>query len=173
MKFKIETAKLNQILAKVSKGVGNGKLLPVTQYLRVVLKDRTLSITATNLNNYITGKVFNVSGDNGELLVEADKLIRLANKTTVEFMEFIAEDKTINVKGNGKYKIPYIDGDFPKYEFDDTISGNTISNLVLQEMFKVNKSAIAITMEMPCLTGYNVGKMCITTDGIRMCLNNT
>lgn len=171
MLFKIETEKLKKILTKVSKGVGNGKVLPVTQYLKVELLNRVLSITATDLNLFITVKTDNISGTNGVILVQADKLIKLVEKTTVPEMEFEATDGSINVHGNGKYKIPYIEGEFPTFTFDKNVDKVEISNAKLQEMFKVNKSAVAITQELPCLTGYNVGEKCITTDGVKMCIN--
>jgi len=173
LKFEIQTAKLNTMLSKVAKGVGNSKILPSTEYLKINLDKGELKITSTNCVNFITCISRGVAGTAGEIIVKADALIKLVAKTTKEIMTFVATETHVEVKGNGKYKIPLLEtNDFPVYEFDVAVPGVQIDVKALKAAFAINKSAIATEMLMPCLTGYNVGDNCITTDGVKMCINN-
>lgn len=173
MKFTINTAKVNAILSAVAKGVGKKYTLPITEYLQIKLEDNTLSITATDLTNFITYVDAEVEGEDGEAIVKADTLIKLVSKTTKDKMTFNLKEGHLEVKGNGTYKIELLEeGEFPTYEFDAEADTSEIETSVLKRMFHTNKSAIADELLMPCLTGYNVGAMAITTDGIKMCIND-
>lgn len=173
MKFTINTAKVNAILSAVAKGVGKKYTLPITEYLQIKLTDGILQVTATDMTNFITYVDNEVEGENGEAIVKADTLIKLVSKTTKEKMTFTVKDGHLEVKGNGNYKIELLEeGEFPTYDFNEDAEKFDIEVSILKRMFQVNKSAIATELIMPCLTGYNVGAMSITTDGIKMCIND-
>lgn len=174
MKFTINTVKLNTMLSKASKGVGNSKIMPITEYVEILLQDGKLFITATDLANFITVTA-TIDGDyeDGRAVVKADVLAKLVAKTTVPAMTFKFNEKEGKVKGNGTYTLALFDGEeFPDYEFVcHEAEKVTMDTSTLKKIFLVNKSAIATEMFMPCLTGYNVGEKAITTDGIKMCIN--
>jgi len=177
MKFIIPTVKLNAMLSKVSKGVGNSKIMPITEYVEMILDEEgELFITATDLANFITVKA-KLDGDQepGKAVVKADVLSKLVAKTTVPKMTFKFNDKEGKVKGNGTYTLALFDGEeFPDYEFLGVEADKvTMDTSTLKKIFVVNKSAIANEVFMPCLTGYNVGTKAITTDGIKMCINSS
>jgi DNA polymerase III sliding clamp (beta) subunit (PCNA family) len=173
MKFTINTAKVNAILSAVAKGVGKKYTLPITEYLQIKLEQGMLQVTATDLTNFITYVDREVEGEEGEAIVKADTLIKLVSKTTKDKMTFTLKDGHLEVKGNGSYKIELLEeGEFPEYDFNDDAEENEIETATLKKMFGTNKSAIASELIMPCLTGYNVGAMAITTDGIKMCIND-
>ena len=176
MKFKINTAKLHAMLSKVQRGVGNSKILPITEYLELNLSYGELSITATDLANFITVIAKDMEGEDGSVVVRAEVLIKLVAKTTVPEMTFTSSDKSVQVTGNGKYNIPLFEtNEFPDYEFDAHEEGYIkveVATSLLQKLFAVNRSAIATEMLMPCLTGYNIGTKSVTTDGIKMCIND-
>lgn len=171
MKLEIKTATLSDMLGKAQKGVGNNKLLPITSFLHLQEKDRTLTITATDINNYINVIEKNVVGEDGEVIVPADQFMKLVSRTTVETIKMELKEDHLAVKGNGNYKIPVLNEEYPEYEFDDSVEGKVISTAQLKNIFTVNKASLATDMTMPCLTGFNLGDKAITTDGVKMCIN--
>lgn len=170
MKFKIETFKLNDILNIVEKGVGNSKIIPITEYLHFQIEEGKLRVTATDSTNYISYVAEGIEGDAGEVVIHAASLIKLASKTTKKEMQFELKDDHIKVKGNGTYKIPILEEDFPAYEFNST-EGTKVEVDTLKKAFAVNEQSISKEMFTPVLTGYNIGDKVITTDGIKMCIN--
>lgn len=173
MKFKIDTSKMSYILSKVAKGVGKKYTLPITECLLIQLEDGTLIVQSTNGVNFVSVYSAEIEGEGGSCVVKADQLIKLVEKTTKQELSFKLEESYLEVKGNGSYKLPVINEEFPSYEFDESVDYIEVNVDVLKRVFKVNESAIAKELIMPCLTGYNVGDSVITTDGIKMCINGT
>lgn len=173
MKFTIETTKLNHVLNKVAKGLGKSQMLPVTNYFQFIIEDGDLTVTATDNVNFVSYLLANVNGEDGEVIIKADPLMKLVAKTTAKEMEFDFDDYILEVKGNGKYKIPVYDNDdFPTYDIPSDIEPTELDLFDIKEMLNTNKSAIAVDDTLPCLMGYNVGgDYNITTDGIKMCIN--
>lgn len=169
MKFKTPTAKLKTMLGKVGKGLGS-KMFPVTEHLLIELLEGTLYLTATNKIDWITVQEEGVEGEEGRAIVKADKLISLVSKTTKDEMTFTLKDTYLEVKGNGSYKIPLLEGteEFPEWEFEKE-EGEPVVVYVepLKQMFTTNKSAIGPS------GGYYVANKAITVDGVRMCVNES
>ncbi len=174
MKFTMNTAKMNSILGRLSKGVGSSKILPITEYLKLELVDGDLHMTATDSANFIQHIEPNVAGEEGLAIVKADKFIKLISKTTKSQIDVELKDTHLEVKGNGTYKVELFDTtEYPTYEFDENVKGVNVKTALLKKAFAVNKAAIAVEMLMPCLTGYNLGSDVVTTDGVKMCVNDT
>lgn len=173
MKFTIVTAKMNSILSKVQKGVGNNKIQPITEYLKINLTAGTLTVTATSMVNFITYIEREVEGEDGEAIVKADQLIKLVAKTTKPNLSFNLKETHLEVKGNGTYKIPLFEtNEFPSYTFNRSeVPSYEVETAALKKAFAVNSASLADDMLLPCLTGYNVGSQMISTDGIKMCIN--
>jgi DNA polymerase-3 subunit beta len=173
MQFKIPTPKMSYILSKVAKGVGKKYTLPITDYILITLNEGVLSIRATDGTNFLTVIEKDVAGEDGQAIVKADTLIKLVDKTTKQELSFSLKDSYLEVKGNGVYKVPIITEEYPSYEFDVNAPTTELSAEKLKWVFSVNKSAIAKDLVIPFFTGFNIGDTCITTDGIKMCINNT
>lgn len=171
MKFKIKTPELVAILSIVEKGVGNSKIMPITEYLHFQLEEGTLYVTATDLTNFITYTANDIEGEDGEVVIHASSIIKLAEKTTKEEMTFEVIDNHVQVKGNGTYKIGLLDEQYPDYEFSVTNSVE-IDIDKLKKALTINEQSISKEMLTPVLSGYNVGGKLITTDGIKMCIND-
>jgi DNA polymerase III subunit beta len=172
MKFKMNTAKMNSILARLAKGVGSSKILPITEYLKLELKDGVLTMVATDSSNFIEYSESGIEGEDGIAIVKADKLIKLVSKTTKQEVSFELKSDHLEVKGNGTYKVELFEtNEYPTYEFNENAPMVTVKTEVLKKVFSVNEAAIATDMLMPCLTGYNIGDNAVTTDGVKMCFN--
>lgn len=174
MNFKIGTAKMNSILSKAAKGVGDNKILPITSYLEIELvQGGTLLVTATNGVNFITCLEPEVEGDPGKVIVKADLITKLVSRTTTPVMEFALKGDYLEVRGNGVYKLPLFEtNEYPTYEFNHDAPAIEVDTAALKNLFRVGSAAIAKEMLMPCLTGYNIGRNTITTDAVKMCINN-
>ena len=173
MEFKIDTARLVAMLDDVEKGVGNSKIIPITEYLQFKLEGERLSITSTDSTNFITREASGISGEDGELIIHADSIIRLAERTTVKEMLFADKGDHVKVTGNGVYKVGKMDEEYPSYEFDESSEKFEVDVDALKETFRVNEPSVAKDMLTPVLSGYRVGDMTITTDGIKMAINKT
>lgn len=174
IKFKVKTKELTSALNTVEKGVGNSKIIPITEYLHFILKDGKLTISATDLNNFISYTLDEVEGDDLNIIIHATSIIKLAGRTTKEYMEFKIKDDYVEVKGNGTYKIELmIDEEFPEYDFELEKNPTKIEDITaFKRILKVNEQSISKEMITPVLSGYNVGEKVITTDGIKMCITD-
>lgn len=173
MKFKVKTKDLSTLLKVVQKGVGDSKIMPITEYLHFMLNEGKLKVTATDLNNFISYEMDEVVGDDGELIIHASSIIQLAGRTTKENMEFEVKEDHVQVKGNGTYKIELVqDEEFPTYEFEKEENPTVIDSTEFKRILKVNEQSISKEMLTPVLSGYNVGEKVITTDGIKMCITD-
>lgn len=173
MTLSIGTAKLNSLLGRVQKGVGNNKILPVTEYLLIEVDGPEISITATNFVNFITVREKVENKETWYAIVKADTLIKLASKTTKPELKLTLKEDFLEIKGNGTYKLELFTEDFPVYQFNVEARAHEIETSILKRVFVVNRASIAAEMIMPCLTGYNMGETVVTTDGIKMCINKT
>lgn len=171
MGFKIKTAKLKEMLTHVSKGVGNNKVLPITSFIELKLEENELYITATDMNNYITVMEDGIEGEDMVAVLPAEQFIKLVNKTTTDEITISVDGATLYVKGNGKYKIAVLEEEYPDWEFTGDAEVVELSVTDLKGVININKASLAVTMDMPCLTGYNLGERAITTDGVKMCIN--
>lgn len=174
MKFTMTTAKMNSILTRIGKGVGASKILPITEYIKIELIEGNLTMVATDSVNFIEYFEKGVEGEDGIAIVQASKLIKLVSKTTKPNISFELKDTFLEVKGNGVYKVELFEtNEYPTYEFNTELKGTAVKSVTLKKVFAINKSAIATEMLMPCFTAYNLGDTAITTDGVKMCYNET
>lgn len=174
--MEILTQKLRELAEKVSPGVGNVKMLPATSYLKIYGENGKLSLTATDGVNFLT--VSGAISSNevfGPVVVRADSLLKLPAKTTKEVMKLNVKAEHMDVIGNGTYKVPIISVDeFPTISFVSVADLSDSANPdLIKRMFAVNKSAIAVDMSYPFLTGYYVKDGVVTTDRNRMCINKS
>jgi DNA polymerase III sliding clamp (beta) subunit (PCNA family) len=131
-------------------------------------------LTATDGVNFLTVSTLIAEEEVfGPIVVQADSFIKLPGKTTKQSMKLTVLPDSLEVIGNGKYRVPIINPeDFPKVSFESARTlVNDVSSDVMKKMFSPNKTAVATDMTYPMLTGYLVNKGVVTTDKIRMVLN--
>lgn len=166
--MKIQTSKLQELLAKSIKGVGNNKLFIATQYITIKCNEEGITLLSTDGNNYLY-ITENMQCEEFTTTVKADTFCGLINKMTCDEIEMTMADDVLNVKGNGKYQIgtlneagvteifnPFIDIDFK-----DT---KEIDNKEFKQNLNIGKPSLALSLEQPCYTGYYIGDKMVTTD---------
>lgn len=176
MKAIFKKDELKNILDVVKKGMGNGVILPITEYIEFLFVDDVLFVTSTNLTTWVTYKVeFEVDFDTGEdgvgIIIDGNKITQLVEKTSVPEIEFTIHDDFVEVKGNGEYKIPKLNEEFPNYNFEPKET-HELDIGELKNAIELNKAAVAKDMIMPCLSGFHISDKVVTTDSIKMTIND-
>jgi len=171
MKLTLSTTKLQEMMSKSIKGVSNNKLMPLTSLLSIELKDGVLTLSTTDMTNYLFVKETGVNADDFQVTVSADLFAKLIANTTSQDITLTVEDTYLEVKGNGTYKIDIIldeDGSVVKFpKSADTIIDNEIGTLKLSTVKTILNSlkpALAVAMNTPCYTNYFVGNNVVATD---------
>ena len=172
MKLTISTEKLKDMVMRVSKGVGNNKLIPLTSLMCIEVKDSILTFITTDATNYlyITDEI---DADDFYVVVDANTFSKLVSKMTCEYVSIEVKSRVLNVIGNGTYKIELpLDEDgqpikYPnpsEYLILDSMKEITLNRSTVQVILDTIKPALAVTLEEPCYTGYYVGKQVVATD---------
>lgn len=115
MKAVLNRSELNQLLNKSFLGVGNNKLIPVTSYIGIEIKDGKFILRSFDGLNYLelisNDAIVNSESDGEEICVLADTLKNLIDKSTTDTITFEVKEKALKIISNGEYfiDIPYED----------------------------------------------------------------
>lgn len=175
MNFKVATLRFQDLVSKAVKGASNNKMIPLTSLMSIKLESGKLSLTTTDATNYVTVIQDKVSGDDFEIVVQADLFNKLVSKISSEQIELILHSNKLEVVGNGKYTIELpLDEDgslikFPVYKFNHESPKKIIKLSTIKLIVSANKASIATTMEVPCYTGYYFGDSVVTTNIYKVC----
>ena len=187
MKLTVNSAVLNELISKAIKGAGNNKLIPITSMICIEEKDNELRLTTTDATNYLYVCSKEFESDTGfYVTIQVDTFSKLIQKMTCEKVTLELENNVLTVIGNGKYKIELpLDENGEPVKFPDPLStsfiiakddsqevtyhNNTIKKAVIDSIINTAKSALAVTMEVPCCTGYYMGDKVIATDAYKVC----
>lgn len=175
MKLTIKTATLKDMVARVAKGVGNNKLLPLTSMIGVKLENNTLTLTSSDGTNYLYIMQEKVDGDDFKITVPAELFTKLISKMTSDEITLSLDDKILEVKGNGKYTIELeLDENGELIEYPDPLEdvklkkAEKVKHSTILEMLAKLKPSLATTQEMPQYTGYYAGDTIIASDTIQI-----
>lgn len=179
MQLKLRTIKLQELVSKSVKGASGNKMIPITGLMCVQLEGNKLTLTTTDATNYLEIIEDKVEGEDFYVTVPVDVFSKLVSKTTSENIILTLEESCLKFKGNGNYSIELpLDEEgamvrFPKYKFDSKAKKFTVNLSTIKTILSVNKSALAVEMDEPHLTGYYCDENCvITTDTFKVCGNN-
>ena len=170
--MQIKTTKLQEMVSKAVKGVGANKLVPLTEMIAIKLDSEVLTITSTDINNYLNVTA-NVEGDDFYAVIYADQFSKLIARTTSEDVELTVVDRELKIKGNGEHAVPVIlddetgnmlDYPDPSKEFNREHRIGSISADVLRTILSEIKPSVATTVEIPQYTNYYVGEFVMATD---------
>lgn len=167
MQVTLDTMVLQRMATQISRAVGASRILPVTGYVRLVLEDGVLSMTATDAAVFATARAV-VAGDPGSIVVKADALLKLIEKTVVETMTLTTVNNELQIRGHGKYRQPgYTAEPFPQSPITMWEARGTINSSLLKARMAMAACAVARELVEPQLTGYWWGENLVTTDNMR------
>lgn len=175
----IETKTLQKLVNKVARGASNNKLLALTSFVNICLKDGRLSLTTTDMTNYVTATEHNVTGDNFEVVISLNNFAKLVSKTTTESITLDLTEKSLKFIGNGTYNIelPLNEENkpikFPTYKFVNNGEAKTfeVKKSDITNIINTNKSCLSADMTQPVLTYYYCGNNVISADQYNICIN--
>lgn len=178
MKLTIGTELMKDVLSRATKGVGNNKLLPITQMICISLEDGTLTTITTDGTNYLYVREQHIAGDNFYVVVDANQFAKLISKMTCDNITMTIAEKTgaLVVKGNGTYTLELPldeEGEFIKFpnvlEKLATVAivdGGTVNKSTIQVVLETIKPALATTFENPEYTAYYMADKIVATDQV-------
>ena len=153
--MKIKTTELQNMLSKVVKGVGNNKLIPLTNMLMIRVADGNLLLTSTDATNYLTVQT-TVNSDELYAVVNAELFNKLISKFTTETVDLTVEDSALKIFGNGSYvlELQFDENgtvvNFPepvRTFYSKTAEHHTIKLANIKKMLLSNKPALAETLK--------------------------
>lgn len=176
--MQIRTTKLQEMMAKAIKGVGNNKQIPLTSLLSLEVKEGKLTIITTDATNYLYMQdTLDGSDEDFYVVVQADLFAKLIARMTSDTITLTIVNGNLEVKGNGTYTIPVIldddTGEMLKYpdpahakNFDKEIGELSVDNV--KTILTALKPALATTSEMPQYKNYYVGDGVMATDTFKI-----
>ena len=161
MKITIKTDELKGAINKVVKGLGNNKLLPITEMLGLNFVDKNLFLVSTDGSTKVQVKLeLQDKVDDLSFVVNGKSFTQLVSKTTTENITLNVEKDRLVVKGNGSYTFSFPtdeDGNLVILNNIDTSNYENTEEVSAKEVLKsyeINKSSVAETMETPEYTGF-------------------
>lgn len=168
--MKIKTEKLQKLLNKAAKCVGNNKLLPLTSLVLLNAKGGKITAVTTDNINYLYTTEVDADGDI-YVVTEFGNLYKLVSKLTSEYIELNVDKNTLKIVSNGKYTLPVVlDDSGEMLKYPDPVkkfkskADEVISTDVINKITKNIKSAVATTLDVPYLANYYVGDLAIASD---------
>ena len=187
MKLSINTNQLQSLVTKAIKGASNNKIFPMTCLMAIdYVFDANksfgkLSLTTTDLTNYLTVALDEVSACSDELhlVVYAENFAKLVSKMTSEnvILEFDGEFLTVS-GGKSSYKIELpldVDGTFVKMSIPEIDESNTDVKIVklssIKSILTTAKASLAIPLDKvdECYSAYYVGDGVLSSNGNKIC----
>lgn len=178
MKLIINTLKLQEMVAKAVKGASNNKMLPITSLIAIQLQNNRLTLITCDASNYLYIREDGIEGDDFYAVVNVDTFSKLIARMTSDNITLELLDSSLQITGNGKYMIELPldeEGNAIRYpdpladNLKDTMPSTTVNLSVIKSILTTCKPALAVTMEVPCYTGYYVGDNIVATDTYKIC----
>lgn len=162
--MQIRTTKLQDLLSRAIKGVGNNKNVPITSFIAIELKNGKLTITSSDAVQYLY-LMNDVEGDDFYVCVPADQFSKLVARMTSEDISLELKDRSLEVTGNGTYNIPLqteSDGSLPRFadkltQADDEHEIGEISLSTVKTILNSVKPALATNVAFPQYVNYYMG----------------
>ena len=148
MNIKLKTTDLKAVLAKVARGMGNNKFVPMTGLLGMNIADGRLRILSTDGTNTMQADMAVESDGAASFSVPGATFTRLIEKTSSDSVELEMEGTSLTVRGNGKYTfaIP-ADEDGNAVTFDnistDGIEGVEVKTETLRQSYEGTRQSLS------------------------------
>ena len=178
MEITINTDSLKDLVSRTSKVCSMLDAFAVTSLLEINIKDKKLSIKATDNVNIITLDKAVETDAELHIVVDTKLFSSLISKITASKVTLELREQKVIVKANGSYEIPIIteqDGSMvylPTFEFDTSVSSNHITQAEIKSILTMNKPCKSDIKETPSLfTYYMDSERVLTTDYYKVCNN--
>lgn len=173
--MKIQTTKLQEMVARVAKCAGCNPLIPKTEMIAIEQKDGVLQFITTDATNYLYVKAENDDED-FYAVVKVEQFSKLIARMTCETTTLSVEGNVLKITGNGTYSIGM--------EVDESVGGlvkypNPVASITSKEQIGTMSASMVKTIlnsikpalpadkndnSVPIYLNYFVGDVVVATD---------
>ena len=181
MQLSIKADSLKEMVARAIKGVGNNKLIPLTSLMCISVDNGVLTLVTTDATNYLYIRKELEDADDFYAVVPVDVFSKLVARMTCEKVTLsVVQGKILEVKGNGTYSIELpVDESGNAVRYPDPMAevklegeGKEIKAETIRSILNSVKPSLAVTLELPCYTGYYLGDRVFGTNTYKIaCLD--
>lgn len=175
----LETSNFKSACSKILASLDNNNISDITETLELISEGDILYLNTTNKEYYVSIKFKLTQPESFHATVKADTFLKLISQTTTDTINLTVKESSLNIKGNGNYKIPLIyEGDdllkLPKISIDNVTAQMTISKEVLDSINSYNsREIIKENISKPVQKMYYIDELgCITFTSTGACVNN-
>ena len=152
--MRIKTEKLKDIAQTILSAVDSNKLSMVTETLELLAYNSSLRMNVTNREYYVQVGIDIDCVEDFHATVDANTFLKLISQLTTEYIDITVKDnKCIQIKSNGTYKLPLIfDSDellkLPEININNVISefyidGDILNNILIYNSSQLNLGTIS------------------------------
>lgn len=178
MSLTLKTKDFLKVVNQLSK-VKVNKILEISRYWHIFGTGEEVTFTAYDGSNFM--RVIVESDAEIDVMVKAEQLSKLIEKTTTEEITLTVKDSSLEVKGNGKYYVEIVTEDeaYPSYEEylpEDIaeLDPLDVSTKVFSDIANINSSAVSKSNADGIYTCYLIkNNKAVTTDIIKVCISDT
>lgn len=149
----VRSENIKQICGMILQAVDNSNVSTITETLELKACNGKLYINVTNREYYVRAKLDVDSNIEFHATVNANLFLKLISQITTDTIEFEVNNNSLNIKGNGNYKLPLIyNGDklleLPEITINNITNEFNIDSDILKSILtynskEINKEAIA------------------------------
>ena len=177
MQLIVKTEQMQAMVTKAVKGAGNNKLIPITSLMKIEAKDGQLILETTNGTNYVYVKQPVEIKSDFYAVVPVEIFSKLIARITRPQVTLEVENSILTVYGNGEYSIALpLNEEGEAIVYPDPVAKVQMSEptakvptATFKRILTTVKPSLAVTLEVPCHTGYYCGDKVIATDGYKAC----
>ena len=172
--MQIKTIKLQELVSKAVKGVGNNKLKPITELICIKVENNLLTLITTDYDNFMYVSE-DVESEDFYAVVQANQFVKLISRLTSENTSLDVVNNCLEVRANGTYRIPVeIDAnsgkiiDYTNPVADLAVSDDKkigqIESTDVKTLIRALKPSLAVTVDIPQYVNYYVADTVLATD---------
>lgn len=144
----IKTLDLRNVTDKILMAVDTSEISTITETIELETRGENLIISVTNKEYFAMVKLHLGYVEDFHAAVNANNFLKLIGQTTTEEVELTCNENFLQIKGNGKYKLPLIfDGTEPlrltKIEINNPTVEMSIPSSTLQSILKYNSKELS------------------------------
>ncbi len=175
----VETKEFKQICSKILSAIDSSSIdTNITDTLELESKNGLLYLNVTNKEYYVSVFFPTNINDNLKATIAATTFLKLISQITTSEIELKVDNNSLNIKGNGNYKLPLIFNndklmELPKIEIINKTLTTTIDKSILDSIINYNsKEIIKENITKPVQKMYYIDdEGCITFTGTGACVN--
>lgn len=150
----LTTEAFKDVCSKILAAVDSNEISVLTETLELKAVDGILEVSVTN-KEYFAKVKLNVASDDEyfHATVNANLFLKLISQMTTDTIELVVKDTSLNIKGNGNYKLPLIYDnekllELPTIEINNPtntfdISGEVLNSILLYNSKELTKGVIS------------------------------